>query len=180
MQFSISKLFRHQSDLVALGHKMSTIKIKNPITMVLEPAMLIIRFTLSSAERRHWEAWFYRLRWQLIVSTVIFERQNLRKIDHFMVTLWCDQAKSVWSRTYSIFSFLLNLQSYILQKSPLKLNNQFKIYQQLKSFQNIRKQKEILPLFGCILKSIIISDFRLTLLDHITHLFGCYKTMRVI
>ena len=47
--------------------------------------------------------------------------------------MWCDQAKSVWSRSYSDFSFLLNrnkhLQSYILQKTPLKLNNQFKRYQ---------------------------------------------------
>ena len=85
--------------------------------------------------------------------------------------MWCDQAKSVWSRSYSIFSFLLDcnkhLQSYILQKTPLKLNNQFKRYQQLKSFQNKRKQKEILPLFGYISKSIFpTSDWFCLITSH--------------
>lgn len=87
--------------------------------------------------------------------------------------MWCDQAKSVWSRSYSIFSFLLDcnkhLQSYILQKIPLKLNNQFKRYQQLKSFQNKRKQKEILPLFGYISKSIFqTSDWFCLITSHIS------------
>ena len=85
--------------------------------------------------------------------------------------MWCDHAKSVWSRSYSIFSFLLNckkhLQSYILQKTPLKLNNQFKRYQQLKSFQNKKKQKEILPLFGYISKSIFpTSDWFCLITSH--------------
>ena len=86
--------------------------------------------------------------------------------------MWCDQAKSVWSRSYSIISFLLDcnkhLQSYILQKTPLKLNNQFKRYQQLKSFQNKRKQKD--SSFVWLYLKINISDIRLILLDHITDL----------
>ena len=87
--------------------------------------------------------------------------------------MWCDQAKSVWSQSYSSLSFLLDcnkhLQSYILQKTPLKLNDQFKSYQQLKSFQNKRKQKEILPLFGYISKSIFpTSDWFCLITSHMS------------
>ena len=91
------------------------------------------------------------------------------RVNHTTVTsgqhcnyMWCDQAKSVWSRSYSIFNF------FILQKTPLKLNNQFKRYQQLKSLQNKRKQKEILPLFGYISKSIFpTSDWFCLITPHI-------------
>ena len=94
---------------------------------------------------------------------------TLRRVSHQM---WFDQAKSVWSRSYSIFSFLLDcnkhLQSYILQKTPAR-------YQQLKIFQNKRKQKEIL----CWLYlKINISDFRLILLDHITNIACDWPSQR--
>ena len=78
----------------------------------------------------------------------VFKYRQACGIVEMYANMWCDQAKSVWSRSYSIFSFLLDcnkhLQNYILQKTPLKLNNQFKRYQQLKSLHNKRKQKEIL------------------------------------
>ena len=72
--------------------------------------------------------------------------------------LWCDQAKSVWSRLNSVFSFLTNCMhhffSYILQKTPLKLINSFQRYEQLKDAKNNRKQKKFSALFGSILESI--------------------------
>ena len=70
-------------------------------------------------------------------------KQNQSEVGHiqFSVSYWI---------------VIKHLQSYILQKTPLKLNNQFKRYQQLKSFQNRREQKEILilPLFDYISTSI--------------------------
>ena len=72
--------------------------------------------------------------------------------------MWCDQAKSVWSRSNSVFTFLTNclhhFHSYILQKTPLKLVNWFQRYEQLKDAKNNRKQKTFFALFGSILKSI--------------------------
>ena len=47
----------------------------------------------------------------------------------FCSHMWFDQAKSVWSRSNSVFIFLTNymhhFHSYILQKTPLKLVNWF-------------------------------------------------------
>ena len=58
--------------------------------------------------------------------------------------MWCDQAKSVWSRSNSVFIFLTirmhHFHSYILQKTPLKLVNWFQRYEQLKDATNNRKQ----------------------------------------
>ena len=72
--------------------------------------------------------------------------------------MWCDQAKSVWSRSNSVFIFLINclhhFYSYILQKTPLKLVNWFQRYEQLKVAKNNREQKTFSALFGSILKSI--------------------------
>ena len=85
--------------------------------------------------------------------------------------MWCDQAKSVWSRSNSVFLFLTNcmhhFHSYILQKTPLKSVNCFQRYEQLKDAKNNGKQKTFSALVWLYLK-INISDFRLILLDHIT------------
>ena len=85
--------------------------------------------------------------------------------------MWCDQAKTVWSRSNSVFIFLTNclhhIYSYVLVKTPLKLVNWFQRYEQLKVAKNNRKQKNIFCLVWLYLK-IHISDFRLILLDHIT------------
>ena len=86
--------------------------------------------------------------------------------------MWCDQAKSVWSRSNSVFIFLTkcmhHFHTYILQKIPLKLVNWFQRYEQLKDAKNNRKQKTFSALFGSILKSIFPTS-RLILLDHITY-----------
>ena len=72
--------------------------------------------------------------------------------------MWCDQAKSVWGRSNSVFIFLTNsmhhFHSYILQKTPLKLVNWFQRYEQFKDTKNNMKQKTFSALFGSILKSI--------------------------
>ena len=78
--------------------------------------------------------------------------------------MWCDQAKSVWSRSNSLFSFLTtclhHFYNYILQKTPLKLVSWFQRYEQLKDAKHNRKQKTFSSLFGSILKSIFpISDW---------------------
>ena len=86
--------------------------------------------------------------------------------------MWCDQAKSVWSRSNSVFIFLTNcmhhFHSYILQKTPLKLVDWFQRYEQLKDAENNRKQNTFFCFVWLYLK-INISDFRLILLDHITY-----------
>ena len=89
--------------------------------------------------------------------------------------MWCDQAKSVWSRSNSVFIFLTNcmhhFHSYILQKTPLKLVNWFQRYEQLKDAKNNRKQKTFSALFGSILKSIFPTSDWFCL---ITQIFQCY------
>ena len=66
-------------------------------------------------------------------------------IAHYMR---CDQAKGVWSRSNSIFIFLidciLHLQSYLLLQTPLKLVHWFQRYGQLKGCKNNRKQRNYL------------------------------------
>ena len=86
--------------------------------------------------------------------------------------MWCDQAKSVWSRSNSIFIFLTNgmhhFHRYILQKTLLKLVNWFQRYEQFKDAKNKRKQKTFSALFGSILKSIfLISDWFCLITSHI-------------
>ena len=86
--------------------------------------------------------------------------------------LWCDQAKSVWSRWNSVFIFLTNCMhhfyNYILQKTPLKLVNWFQRYEQLKDPKNNRKQKAFSALFGSILKSIFsTSDWFCLITSHL-------------
>ena len=93
----------------------------------------------------------------------------------YICKLWCDQAKSVWSRSNSVFIFLTNgmhhFHSYILQKTPLKLVNWFQRYEQFKDAKNNRKQKTFSALFGSILKSLFpTSDwFCLTLCKTLPH-----------
>ena len=62
----------------------------------------------------------------------------------------------------NILSFLLDVillsNSYILQKTPLKLDMSFQSYDLLKGHQNNRKQKDLFPLFGSISKSIFASS----------------------
>ena len=89
--------------------------------------------------------------------------------------MWCDQAKSVWSRSNSVFIFLINCMhhfySFILQKTPLKLVNWFQRYEQLKHAKNNKKQKTFFALFGSILKSIFpTSDWFCLITSHIVML----------
>ena len=60
------------------------------------------------------------------------------------------------------FSFLLGVmlhsKSYVLQKTPLKLDLSFQSYDLLKCCQNNRKQKDLFPLFGSISKSIFANS----------------------
>ena len=83
---------------------------------------------------------------------------GLWKLNLKVGPLWYDQAKSVWSRSNSVFTFLTNcmqhFHSFILQKTPLKLVDWFQRYEQLKDAKNNRKQKKFSALFGCILKLI--------------------------
>ena len=86
--------------------------------------------------------------------------------------MWCDQTKSVWSRSNSVFIFLPNsmhhIYSYILQKTPLKTVNWFQRYEQLKDAKNNRKQKTFSALFGSVLKSIFpTSDWFCLITSHI-------------
>ena len=68
-------------------------------------------------------------------------------------------SKWVWTRTYHIFSFLLGVifhsKSYVLQKTPSKLDMSFWSYDLLKDRQNNRKEKDLFPLFGSISKSYL-------------------------
>ena len=85
--------------------------------------------------------------------------------------MWCDQAKSVWSRLNSVVIFLTNclhhFHSYILQKTPLKLVIWFQRYEQLKDAKNKGKQKTFSALFGSILKSIFpTSDWFCLITSH--------------
>ena len=85
--------------------------------------------------------------------------------------MWCDQAKSVWSRSNSVFIFLPycmhHFQSYILQKTPLKLVNWFQRYEKLKDAKNNRKQHTFSALFASILKSIFpTSDWFCLITSH--------------
>ena len=63
-----------------------------------------------------------------------------------------------------------HFNSYILQKTPLKLVNWFQRYEKLKDAKNNRKQETFVWLY----LKINISDFRLILLDHITYGFSAY------
>ena len=87
--------------------------------------------------------------------------------------MWCDQPKSIWSRSSSVLIFLTNcmhhFRSYILQKAPLKLVNWFQRYEQLKDAKNNRKQKTFSEHSVWLYLKINISDFWLILLDHITY-----------
>ena len=103
--------------------------------------------------------------------------------------MWCDQAKSVWSRPNSVFILLTNcmhhFHSYILQKTPLKLINWFQRYEQLKGVKNNRKQKTFSALFGSILKSIFLTfDWFCLITSHmlpvVKLLIYCGKQLRNI
>ena len=91
---------------------------------------------------------------------------------HNIRYLWCDQAKSVWSRSNSVSIFLAicmhHFQGYILQKTPLRLVNWFQRYEQLKDAKNNRKQKKLSALYGSILKSIFpTSDWFCLITSHL-------------
>ena len=82
--------------------------------------------------------------------------------------MWDDQAKWIWPRSHHIFSFLLvgvilHSKSYLLQKTPLKLDMSFQSYDLLKGFQNNGKQKDL---------NQYICKFRLNLLDHTTDYYA--------
>ncbi len=81
----------------------------------------------------------------------------------------------------SIFSFLLGVilhsKSYILQKTPLKLDMSLQNYDLLKGCQNNRKQKDLFPLFGSISKSVFANSdsFRLIIPQFIS--FGNFEAI---
>ena len=85
--------------------------------------------------------------------------------------MWCDQAKTVWSRSNSVFIFQINcmhhFHNYILQKIPLKSVKWFQRFEHLKDAKNNRKQKTFSALFGSILKSIFpTSDWFCLITSH--------------
>ena len=93
---------------------------------------------------------------------------------YFCQNMWCDQAKSVWNWSNSVFILETNCMhhfySYILQKTPLKLVNWFQRYEQLKDAKNNKKQKTFSALFGSILKSIFpTSDWFCLITSHISN-----------
>ena len=57
-----------------------------------------------------------------------------------------------------LLGVILHSQSYILQKTPLKLDMSLQGYDQLKGCQNNRKQKDLFLLFGFISKSIFANS----------------------
>ena len=111
--------------------------------------------------------WNYHL--QASVYVMHIEIQITSFSPEFMypeVGMWCDQAKSVWSWSNSVFIFLTNCMHHfhILQKTPLKLVNWFQRYEQLKNAKINRKQKKFSVLFGSILKSIFPTSDRFCLI----------------
>ena len=133
--------------------------------------------------------WFFPL--QLFVLWILFLILSLWKEilkGHFMISvrwwntqsisvkIWYlgdNQAKWVLTQKHHIFSFQLAViflsKSYIMQKTPLKLDMSFQSYDLLKGCQNNRKQKDLFPFFGSYLQ-INIYEFRLILLDHTTYI----------
>ena len=118
----------------------------------------------------------------LVTTTLPFN--ITKKITSFVTSrnvkyMWCDQAKSVWSRSHSVFIFLTNsmhhFHSYILQKIQLKLVNWFQRYDQLKDAKNNRKQKTFSALFASILISIFpTSDWFCLITSHIIEEKSCF------
>ena len=76
--------------------------------------------------------------------------------------MWCDQAKWVWSRKVWILVFWNFLLGYCLGvnfvKTSQRLGNWFQRYKQLKDWTSNKKQKKLLALFGCILKTVFVSS----------------------
>ena len=116
------------------------------------------------------------------VFEALNQKQSQRESNEWCIVLsssyslkhmWCEQAKSVWSQSNSVFIFLTKCmhhsKCYILQKAPLKLANWFQRYEQLKNAKNNRKQKTFSALFGSILKSIFpTSDWFCFITSHIS------------
>ena len=89
----------------------------------------------------------------------------------------CDQAKSVWSRSNSVFIFLTNcthhFHSYILPKNPLKLVSWFQKYVQLKDAKSNGKRRHFLLCLALSLNQYfqLPSDFAWS--HHITYVVLC-------
>ena len=85
--------------------------------------------------------------------------------------LWCDQAKWVWTKNKWKSSFKLywrpHVQSYILLKTPSKLNLWFQRYGHFKCCSEQSNTKEIEGYYSLYLE-INSSKFRLIFLDHNT------------
>ena len=116
----------------------------------------------------HLSHFWWKMKCFVIPQHAFFCVMNKPYIDY----MWCDQAKSVWSRSNSVFIFLNNcmhhFNSYILQKTPLKLVNWFQRYEQLKDAENNRKQKTFSALFGSTLQSTFpTSDWFCLITSHI-------------
>ena len=57
-----------------------------------------------------------------------------------------------------IFFFIFYCLCFNLKKFPQRLGNWFQRYKQLKDWTNNKKQKKLLALFGCILKTVFASS----------------------
>ena len=76
--------------------------------------------------------------------------------------MWCYQAKWVWRQNIWFLVFRHFLLCYCLGfnsvKTPQRLGNWFQRYKQLKDWTNNKKQKKLLALFGCTLKTVFASS----------------------
>ena len=76
--------------------------------------------------------------------------------------LWCDQAKWVWTKNKWKSSFKLywrpHVQSYILLKTPSKLNLWFQRYGHFKCCSEQWIQRKLKAIIRCIWKSILASS----------------------
>ena len=102
-------------------------------------------------------------KWRSFEKRAIFD---LRYFSH----LWCDQAKSVWSRSNSVFIFLSNwmhhFYSYIVQKNPLKFVQLVPKIWAVEGCQNKRKQKDIFCFVWLYLKIFPTSDWFCLIISH--------------
>ena len=86
--------------------------------------------------------------------------------------MWCDQAKSVWSRLDSFFFFnqlivCTTLNATFCRKPHWNWTFGFQRYGQLKGCKNNKEQKILCPLFGYILESkFLTSDWFCLITPH--------------
>ena len=123
---------------------------------------------------------FWPMKWKLYRTRVL----SIFNFHQNIHNMWCDQAKSVWSRSNLVFIFLTNymhhFQSYILKKTPLKSVNWFQRYERLKDAKNKRKQKTFSALFSSIFKSIFpTSDWFCLITSHMVCVYNFCKQIEL-